>query len=333
MKSRFRHLACLLLLAVLPLTAGSVRVYITNSAGDNVHVIDPATNKVVEEIEVAEIPHGIAIAPDGSRFYVSGEADRVLDVVDRKTAKSIRRVPLSGHPNNVAITRDGKRVYVCIRSESWLDVVDTASLEKAKSIPVGQGPHNVYLTPDGKYMVAGSIPGQSLTVIDVKTEEPVWELKFDVPVRPITFETGPNGETSRIFLQLSDLHGFAVVDFAARKEVRRIELPEAPAEAYPHIGRTPSHGIGVTPDGKTLWVNSSLNSAVYAYSLPDLKYLGGVAVGMVPDWITFTPDSKLVYVSNAGSNSVSAVDVKSFKEVARIPVGQVPKRNITAVLP
>src|SRR6185436_131540 len=28
--------------------AGSVRVYVTNSAGDNVHVVDPATNQVVQ---------------------------------------------------------------------------------------------------------------------------------------------------------------------------------------------------------------------------------------------------------------------------------------------
>jgi YVTN family beta-propeller protein len=75
-----------------------------------------------------------------------------------------------------------------------------------------------------------------------------------------------------------------------------------------------------------------LNSYVYAYSVPDLKYLGGVHVGDHPDWLTFTPDSKTVYVANAGSNDVSAVDVATRKEVARIPVGQVPKRNVTGVL-
>jgi YVTN family beta-propeller protein len=327
---RWKHLGLLL---ALPLAAGTVRIYVTNSAGDNVHVIDPVTNRVVQELTVSEVPHGIAISPDAGRLYISSEAENALEVIDRKTSSLIRKVPLSGHPNNIAITRDGRRVYVCIRSDSCLDVVDTASLEKVKSIPVGAGPHNVYLTPDGKYMVAGCIQGHSLTVIDVQTEQPVWDLKFEAPVRPIAFEPGPGGATRRLFVQLSNLHGFAVVDFAARREVKRIYLPDPPPNAVPEIPGTPSHGIGVAPDGKTLWVCSSLNSSVYAYSLPDLKLLGGARVGFVPDWLTFTPDSKRVYVSNSGSNAVSAVDAKLLREIARIPVGQVPKRTMTATLP
>ena len=80
-------------------------------------------------------------------------------------------------------------------------------------------------------------------------------------------------------------------------------------------------------------VNNRLNSAVYMYSLPDLKLLGSVDVGRAPDWVTLTPDSKMAYVANAQSNSVSVIDINALKEVTRIPVGQVPKRNITALLP
>src|SRR5712692_723351 len=330
---RWIMMAYFRLLMALPLAASTVRIYVTKSAGDNVHVIDPATNKVVEELRVSDAPHGIAFSPDGSRIYVSSEADHVLDVVDRKTSRIIRSVPLSGRPNNVAITRDGRRVYVCIRSESWLDIVDTASLERVKSVPVGKGPHNVYVTPDGKHMVAGAISGQSLTFIDVSTEQPAFTVAFEAPVRPVAIEPGPDGATRRLFVQLSDLHGFVVVDFASRKVVQKVQLPEGPAGAKPQIPRTPSHGIGVAPDGKTLWVNSALNSAVYVYSLADLKLLGSVAVGFVPDWLTFTPDSKRVYVSNAGSNSVSAVDAVTRRELGRIAVGQVPKRLTSVTLP
>jgi YVTN family beta-propeller protein len=91
--------------------------------------------------------------------------------------------------------------------------------------------------------------------------------------------------------------------------------------------------MAVTSDGKTLVVNSGLNSALYAYSLPDLKVIGTADVGRAPDWVTLTPDGKTAYVANAASNSVSVVDIKSMKEITRIPVGEVPKRNTTAVLP
>lgn len=324
-------------LFLFPLIAGAAKVVIvqTNAAGDNIHLIDPATNKVVAEIKGIEVNHGAAGSPDGSRFYFSNEAEHSLDAVDGRTLEVMKRIPLSGRPNNVSTSKDGKRVYVAIVSGAGaVDVIDTASLKREKTIAARGGVHNTYVTPDGKFVVAGSIVGRNLTVIDAKTEEPLWSLFFDNGVRPIAFETNPDGSTRRMFVQISDFHGFRIVDFEQRKEVGRVILPELPLEQR-HLDMlqgSPSHGIGVAPDGKTLWANSKMNSYVYAYSLPDLKLLGGVHVGDHPDWLTFTPDSKSIYIANAGSNSVSAVDIATRKEVARIPVGQVPKRNITAVM-
>ena len=65
--------------------ASKLRIIQTNFAGDTIHIIDPATNKVVGEIKGIEATHGIASLPDGSRIYVSEEADNTLTVVDGKT--------------------------------------------------------------------------------------------------------------------------------------------------------------------------------------------------------------------------------------------------------
>ena len=161
----------------------------------------------------------------------------------------------------------------------------------------------------------------------------------------MSFETNPDGSTSRIFVQLSGFNGFAVVDFAKRAEVARIKLPDKPGGFGMFEGRlgVPSHGIGTSPDGKSLWVNSTLANAIFKYSLPDLKLIGYATLpevhplgrpptGSVPEWITFTPDSKVVYVSNSGAGSVSAIDTNTMKEIAVIPVGEVPKRISTLVL-
>lgn len=311
-----------------------LRIIQTNSAGDNIHLIDPVTNKVVGEIKDIEVNHGAAAAPDGSRIYISDESLSTLDIVDAKTLQVTKRVPLSGRPNNISISRDGRRVYVAIiQSPGAVDIIDTASQTRAKSIPTKGGVHNTYVTPDGKYVIAGSIAGKNLTVIDVETEQTVWSLEFDLGVRPMAFEQNADGSTKRMFVQLTDFHGFAVVDFQTHKEVTRIKLPPLPpGKVDNHEGGNISHGMAVTADGKTLVVNSRQNSALYAYSLPDLKLLGGADVGLAPDWVTLTPDSQTAYVANAGSNSVSVIDLKTMKEVARIPVGQVPKRNTTAML-
>jgi len=208
------------------------------------------------------------------------------------------------------------------------------SLTRARSIPVKGALHNTYVTPDGKYAVAGSIIGKNITVIDTQTDEVSWVLDLDLGIRPMAFDKNPDGSTRRIYVQLSDFNGFAVVDFAARKEIARIELPQLEAgKAAVRVGGNASHGLAVTPDNATLVVNSRLNSAVYMYALPDLKLIGRTDIqGIDPNWVTLTPDGRTAYVAIAGSNFVSAIDIKAMKEVARIPVGEVPKRNTTAVL-
>lgn len=313
-----------------------VRIIQTNSAGDNLHIIDPATNKVVGVISGIEVNHGVGVAPDGSRIYVSDEAESTLDVVDSKTLKVIKRIPLSGHPNNMAVGRDGRRVYVgIIEAPGGVDVIDTASLQRVKTVPTQGTIHNPYVTPDGRYVVAGSIQGKTINVIDAHTEQPAWTLEMDLGVRPMTFNSNPDGSTKWIFVQLTGFNGFAVVDFATRKEIRRVQNPDLPPgkETVPE-GSDPSHGMAVTPDGKTLVVCSRLNNFLYGYSLPDLKLLGGAELGgKGAGWVTLTPDGKTAYVANPVTNDVSVVDVASLKEVARVPVGFVPKRNTTGLLP
>ena len=328
-------IAVVAILALSNAAFAQVRVLQTNSQGDNIHLIDPATNQIVAEIKGVPINHGAAAAPDGSRFYFSSEAEQTLHVVDGRTLQTVKKIPLTARPNNISISRDGRRVYVGIVSAPGaVDVIDTTTLEKVKSIPTKGGIHNVYVTPDGRHVIAGSIAGRLMTVIDQKSEEPIWTL-FEEGVRPMAFETNADGSTKRIFVQLSNLHGFAVVDFAQRKEVARIELPnDIPAGKVDKgpFNASPSHGLGVAPDGRTLWVTSRPNARVYAYSLPDLKLIGAVDLGGRPDWVTFTPDSKQVYISTENTNSTVVIDVAARKEITRVKVGASPKRNITVVM-
>lgn len=331
------HLRLALFVLPVLLTAAEpgrkVSVFVANSAGDNITIIDAATNRVTGEIKVSPAPHGIVASPDKTRFYVSSEADDVLDIVDRRSGTVLRRVPIGRRPNNVAITPDGRRVYICIRERSWVDIVDTQTFEKVKSVEVGRNPHNVYLMPDGRHMLATSMGDQKLTFINVKTEEAEFELPLSGIPRPVAIDAASGNAVRRLFVQLSDLHGFSVIDYPTRRETEKIQFPEAPPDAKPLIARTFSHGIGIAPDRKTLWVTSLLNHTVYVFSLPDLKRLGAVRTGNAPDWLTFHPDGSRCYVSNAGENTVSVVEVATRKEITRVPVGKVPKRLIALDLP
>ena len=334
-----RRLAVLAAVAALVIPAAAaaqtVRIVQTNSAGDNVHVIDPITNTVVGEIQGIERAHGAAPSPDGKKLYVANESDDTVDIVDMQTLKVVKKVELIGRPNNIAITPDGRKVYTAIaESPGALQVLDTETEEMTAIISVHGGVHNTYVTPDGKYAIAGMIGGRNITVVDTETDFPVWTTYSDLGIRPMTFDTNEDGSTKHIYAQLSNFNGFGVLDFETRKWVNRIEYPEVPAdERTPGHGGNTAHGIGVTPDNQYLVANSSLNSSVYVYSLPDLELVGGVRVGHSPNWVTITPDSRYAYISVSGNNNVAAIDIANVELVAKIETGgQVPKRNATVIL-
>src|SRR5258708_1219392 len=190
-----RLLLLLTALAAPPAAAETVRIYVTNSAGDSVHVIDPATQKVVQVIPGIEGAHGVDFSPDGEPVYVTNQSapppdpfdrpDRTPGGFDRASGKLVSKVKLSGHPNNIATTKDGGRVVVGIAEDPGaLDVIDTTELSLAKTIPVNGRLHNVYVTPDNKYVITGSIRTKILTVIDLASEKIAGELKLDEGARP-----------------------------------------------------------------------------------------------------------------------------------------------------
>lgn len=312
-----------------------IRVLQTNSRDSILHLIDPETQQIVGEIQDIPVAHGITAAPDGSRIYVSGEAETALKVYDSQTLELIKSIPLSARPNNISITPDGAKLYVAIIAPPGaIDVIDTVALENVRTIDVPGGIHNIYVTPDGSNVIAGSIGGRRLTVLDTATDEEVWAWEGEA-IRPVTMTTKSDGSTDKLYIQVSGHHGFVEFDWDTRQEVTRITQPDVPPEERydSHYNGAPAHGIGVSPDGTTLWSTSRMNSHVYVYSLPDLELVAGILTGTDPDWITFTPDSRFAYVANAVSNSVSVIDMQTYEEVTQISVGESPKRNTILRLP
>jgi YVTN family beta-propeller protein len=341
-----------MLSAAIPLTASTALIYVANRGGTTIDVIDAATNKIVHTIGNIESPEVVRFSPDGRQLYIFSRAENFLIVMDRKSGKIIKKVPLSGWANEAQTTKDGKLILICIRNTGIkaedvgaLDIIDTTTLEKVKSIPVRRGLHDLAVTADGKYVAAGAPGGRFLVVFDLQKMEAAWEVQYDSSINPIAIENNPDGSGRRIFVNLGPMNSFSVVDFAKRAEVARIKAPDEPTGFGGGRGcESNAHGIGISPDQKTLWVNSRPSNSVFAYSLPDIKLLGHVSLPEQivpgkpsrsgnPAWITFTPDSRTVYVSSCGVKTVTAIDVQKMKEVARIPVGEMPDRISTLALP
>jgi YVTN family beta-propeller protein len=304
------------------------KLYVTNSAGDNVHVIDLATFKVAGEIKVGERPHGAAVSGDGRRFFTSVEGDHTLRVIDTATDKVVRTVKLSGLPNQCAATPDGRFVGVPIRDGDSVDLVDMTAGKVVKNLPV-KVPHNCYNARRNDHLFVTSMGDNKVSLIDLKTLTYLAEIPVGGVPRPLAVTR----DEKTLYCALSDLHGFVIADVARRQVVHTVRLPPLPDGVKLPVPRTPTHGLELTPDEKELWVTSCGTDLVYVFDTKGRQVVGKVGVGKGPNWVTFSPDGRYCCVSNVLSDDVSVIDAAKRQEVARVKVGKQPKRLVVAAVP
>jgi YVTN family beta-propeller protein len=307
---------------------GTVKLYVTNSTGDDIHVIDLNTLTVRGRIRTAAHPHGAAVSADGRLFFTTIESDHTLLVFDTATDKVLKTVKLSGLPNQCAATPDGKLVGVPIRGGDSLDLVDIGKGAVVKNLPV-KVPHNCYNHGNNEQMFVTSMGEDKVKLVDLKGLRYAAEIPVGGVPRPLAVTR--DGKT--LYCALSDLHGFVIADIPARKVVRKVELPPLPKGVKLPVPRTPTHGLELTPDGKELWVTSCATETVYVFDTARGEVVGKVGVGQGPNWVAFSPDGRYCCVSNVLSDDVSILDTAKRREVARVKVGKEPKRLVAVNVP
>jgi YVTN family beta-propeller protein len=308
--------------------ATSMRLYVTNSLGDDITVIDLATLKPVTTFKVGEQVHGICAGSDTRSFFVTIESERNLKIVDARTGRILAAIPLTGRPNQCAATPDGRYVGVPIRDGDSVDIVDMQAKRVVKTLPVKE-PHNCYNSGRNDVLWVSSMGDNQIDRIDLHK----MEYTAHVPTGGIPRPYAVTKDGNTIYSALTDLHGFAVASVSDAKVIAKVELPAAPPLNCPLELNTPTHGLELSPDGRRLWVTSLADGLVYVYDTASRKLLGHVAVGKCPNWIAFSPDGKYCCISNSDTNDASIVDTVTLREVARVPVGKGPKRLLALNVP
>ena len=307
-------------------------LYVGNSQANSVSVVDLNSLKDVGEITVGQHVHGVAVTPDGRTLFTTSEIDRTLTISDTGKKEIIATIKLPGKPNQCAVTPDGHYVAVPIRDGDNVVIIDVAHQKIVKALPVKE-PHNAVSIGSNRFIYVSSMGGHEIDVIDLEKMD--YAAHIPVGGRPRPFVVSKDGST--IYVAVSDLHGFNVVDTASKTVTQRVEMPaEHPGPARPREFETPdtmTHGLALTPDERELWVTSLLDDCIYIYDLKAKKFVGKLKTGDGPNWIVFSPDGKYGCVSNTDSDDVSLLSVKDRREVARVKVGRVPKRLAVAVPP
>src|SRR6195256_6655480 len=100
----FIVLACLALTLPCCSASENLLLYVGNSMGDDVSVVDLASLKVIGDITVGNHVHCVALTEDGRRLFTTSELDHTLIISDTETHETIGTVKLPGKPNHCAVT-------------------------------------------------------------------------------------------------------------------------------------------------------------------------------------------------------------------------------------
>jgi YVTN family beta-propeller protein len=331
----------------------AVRILQSNNAGNVHHIIDPVRQEVVGLIRGCPHAHNLTTHPDGLYFYCANEQEKTVDVFDTVTLQQVMQIKLSERPNKVVVNKKHKKLYAAIRNRAngraLVDVIDLNTHKLVKSIPVHHPVHNTYVTPDDNFLVAGLAgdpePDEpTIQVIDAATDTVVWDLQLNGyraegrdnhEVRPMAFEANPDGSTKRMFAQAAAINAVWVIDWNTHKIVDMLWPPQLQPwqQNADGVQGAPMHGVEVLPNRSAVWASSRLDSRIYGWTLPDLKYIGAIETGATANWMTPTPDSRYMYVAVSGADYTLAVDLQKMAVVKKIKTGARPARISTAILP
>lgn len=306
----------------------ATRIYVTNSEGDDITVIDLASRKAVADIRVGKGVHGACAPADGRSLFTTIESENNLKVIDTAANKVTATIPLTGRPNQCASTPDGRYVAVPIRDKNNVDIVDMQQKKVVKVLPVHM-PHNSYDADDNEHIFVSSMGDHEIDEIDLTK----LDYSAKIPVGGVPRPYAVAKDEKILYAALTDLHGFVIASLPEKKILARVNLPPAPRSACVLEPRTPTHGLELSPDGKQLWVTSLADSGVYVYDVATKKISNEIRTGACPNWIAITSDGRYVAVSNSASDDASIIDARSQRELARVKVGKGPKRLVAIDVP
>ncbi|MCC6130460.1 MAG: YncE family protein [Acidobacteria bacterium] len=236
------------------------------------------------------------------------------------------------------------------KGEATASLIDAASGETRAVVETGAGPHEVAVSPDGKLAVVTNYgqkePGSTLTVIDISGGKAAGTIDLGPHKRPHGIEFLPGGKEVAVTVEESD--AVVLVDVPARKVTKTIStgqklshmlavdsngsriyvanirsgsvtaLDVMTGESKSVATGDGAEGIGLTPDGKELWVTNRAADTISVLDPATLEKKRTLASASFPIRLRFTPDGKRALVSNARSGDVVFFDTASGKELNRV---------------
>lgn len=246
---------------------------------------------------------GIAVSiPLNSVFISTLES---LQRIDLTTEKVVWEKSFEGGCDRMSISPDGKTMYLPSLENTFWNVVNCENGDIISKIEVVKRAHNTIYGPSGKYVYMADIASPWLHVADASTHKIIRKIgPFGNGIRPFTI----NSDETLTYVNVDDLLGFEVGDLKTGKKLARIEVEGWDKGSVRRHGN-PSHGIGLTPDEKEIWLSDGHNMRMHVFSAAaPYQQLTTIPLKDMPGWVTFSIDGKYAYPSSG-----EVIDVETRK--------------------
>lgn len=252
---------------------------------------------------------GICASASTARLYVS--TLQQLICLDLLTDKVLWQKSFELGCDRMSISPDGKVIYLpSLEKDVWY-VVDATTGDEIKRLVPNSKSHNTLYGLDGKrvYLAGLGSPLLSVASTDNHTIERTVG-PFGDNIRPFTV----NGAQTRVFVNVDGLLGFEIGDLNTNQRIHRVEVKGFPL-GKPKRHGCPSHGIGLTPNEREIWICDGYNSRIHIFDTTAMppKQSDSIALREQPGWITFSIDGAFAYPSTG-----EVIDVKTRKIVATL---------------
>jgi YVTN family beta-propeller protein len=304
-------------------------VYVPESMGDYVDVIDPATFKVVDRYRTGGRPQHVVPAWDLRTLYVTNNLGNSLTPINPDTGKIAGSSIAVEDPYNLYFTPDGKYAVVVAERLQRLDFRDRRTFALVTSVRVDcAGVDHVDFSADGSYLIATCEFAGRLVKVDVKTRRIIGYLDLpgaspqDIKLEPAgrvfyvaDMKRGGVYQVDGASLRVvgftptgADAHGLypsrdgrslyvsnrrgasvSVIDFATRRVIA----------TWPLAGTSPDMG-GVSADGRVLWLSGRFHDEVYAISTTDGRLIASIHVPHSPHGLCLWPQPGRYSIGHTG---------------------------------
>jgi len=296
-----------------PMLAGvKPLIYVPNSRGNTVDVIDPATFKVIRSFLVGRNPQHVVPSWDLKTLWVNNDKGNSLTPIDAITGAVGPNVDVHD-PYNLYFTPDGKSAVVMASQDRQIVFRDPHTMEIQTALPIGcDGVNHADFSPDGKYMIVTCEFTGALLKIDVVNHSLIGTLPLEHGSMPQDIKIAPDGRTWFVADMMKN--GLYVLDGDNFKLTGFIPTGKG------------THGLYVSRDSKTMYISNRAEGTISLLDFASQKLVDRWVIphGGSPDMGGLSADGKTLWLSGRYHNEVYAFDTSDGHLLTRIKVGREP---------